>query len=99
MPISFLDLRRQHDEVGADVRAAVGRVLEGGAYVLGREVEAFEREWARFCGARACAGVANGTDALSLALLASGAVRSHTRPPSPPNARRGVRGRPRAYAL
>ncbi|HEV7892116.1 MAG TPA: DegT/DnrJ/EryC1/StrS family aminotransferase [Pyrinomonadaceae bacterium] len=75
MPISFLDLRRQHEEVGADVRAAVGRVLAGGSYVLGREVEAFEREWARFCGVRACAGVGNGTDALALTLLASGAVR------------------------
>jgi len=57
------------------VRAAVGQVLAGGAYVLGREVEAFEREWARFCGAAASAGVANGTDALALALVASGAVR------------------------
>src|SRR5918993_4422505 len=75
MPVSFLDLRRQHEEVGGEVRAAVGQVLAGGAYVLGREVEAFEREWARFCGARAAAGVANGTDALALALVASGAVR------------------------
>jgi len=75
MPISFLDLRRQHEEIGAEARAAAGRVLAGGVYVLGREVEAFEREWARFCGARACAGVGNGTDAIALALLASGAVR------------------------
>src|SRR5215213_8080014 len=75
MPVSFLDLRRVHEEVGDEVRAAVGRVLEGGAYVLGPEVEAFEREWARFCGAAASAGVANGTDALALALVASGAVR------------------------
>ena len=57
------------------MRAAVERVLEGGAYILGREVEAFEREWARFCGAAAAAGVANGTDALALALVATGAVR------------------------
>jgi dTDP-4-amino-4,6-dideoxygalactose transaminase len=75
MPVSFLDLRRQHEEVGGEVSAAVERVLAGGAYILGREVEAFEREWARFCGASACAGVANGTDALALALVASGAVR------------------------
>jgi dTDP-4-amino-4,6-dideoxygalactose transaminase len=75
MPVSFLDLRRQHEEVSTDARAAAERVLAGGSYVLGREVEAFEREWARFCGVRACAGVANGTDALALALLASGAVR------------------------
>jgi dTDP-3-amino-3,4,6-trideoxy-alpha-D-glucose transaminase len=75
MPTTFLDLRRGHEEVAAEVSAAVGRVLAGGSYILGREVEAFEREWARFCGASACAGVANGTDALALALLASGAVR------------------------
>jgi dTDP-4-amino-4,6-dideoxygalactose transaminase len=75
MPVSFLDLKRQHEEVAAEVSAAVGRVLDGGAYILGREVEAFEQEWARFCGAEASAGVANGTDALALALVASGAVR------------------------
>ncbi|HLL77729.1 MAG TPA: DegT/DnrJ/EryC1/StrS family aminotransferase [Pyrinomonadaceae bacterium] len=75
MPISFLDLKRQHEEVGGEMAAAVGRVLAGGAYILGREVEAFEREWARRCGVRGCAGVANGTDALALALVASGAVR------------------------
>ncbi|MBV9928260.1 MAG: DegT/DnrJ/EryC1/StrS family aminotransferase [Acidobacteria bacterium] len=75
MPVSFLDLRRQHEEVKDEVRAAVERVLDGGPYILGQEVEAFEREWARFCGAAAAAGVANGTDALALALVASGAVR------------------------
>src|SRR5215213_8728083 len=75
MPVSFLDLRRQHEEVGAGVSAAVERVLNSGTYILGREVEAFEREWARFCGVGASAGVANGTDALALALLAAGAVR------------------------
>lgn len=58
-----------------EVRAAVERVLGGGSYILGREVEAFEREWARFCGVAAAAGVANGTDALALALVASDAVR------------------------
>ncbi|HEX8338376.1 MAG TPA: DegT/DnrJ/EryC1/StrS family aminotransferase, partial [Pyrinomonadaceae bacterium] len=57
------------------MRAAAERVLAGGAYILGREVERFEREWARFCGVGGCAGVANGTDALALALVASGAVR------------------------
>ena len=75
MPVSFLELKRGHEEVGDEVCAAVERVLAGGTYILGREVEAFEREWARFCGVRAAAGVANGTDALALALVASGAVR------------------------
>ena len=75
MPVSFLDLKRQHEEVEAGVRLAVERVLANGTYILGPEVEAFEREWARFCGAEASASVANGTDALALALVASGAVR------------------------
>lgn len=74
MRIPFLDLRRQYEEVGVETQAAIRRVLEGGAYVLGREVEAFEGEWARFCGAGAAAGVNSGTDALALALNASGAV-------------------------
>ena len=75
MRIPFLDLRRQLEEIGAEVDEALRRVLRGGAYILGPEVEAFEEEWARFCGARFAAGVGNGTDALALALLASGAVR------------------------
>ena len=49
--------------------------MAGGIFILGREVEAFEEEWARFCGVRGAAGVNSGTDALTLALIASGAVR------------------------
>jgi len=75
MLINFLELTREHEEVGDEVRAAVERVHAGGVYILGDEVEAFEREWARYCGVPACAGTASGTDALTLALLASGAVR------------------------
>ena len=75
MRVPFLDLKRQHAEVRDEVGAAAARVLSGGAYILGREVAAFEEEWARFCGVRAAAGVNSGTDALTLALIASGAVR------------------------
>jgi dTDP-4-amino-4,6-dideoxygalactose transaminase len=56
------------DEVAARQRA----VLESGRYVLGPEVEAFEREFAAFAGARHCIGVANGTEALTIALRALG---------------------------
>jgi dTDP-4-amino-4,6-dideoxygalactose transaminase len=56
------------DEVAARQRA----VLESGRYVLGPEVEAFEREFAAHCGARHCVGVANGTEALTIALRALG---------------------------
>ncbi len=75
MQIPFLDLKRQYEEIEAEATAALSRVLTGGIYILGREVEAFEEEWTSFCGARAAAGVNSGTDALTLALLASGAVR------------------------
>lgn len=49
-----------------DVQAALARVLASGRYILGDEVAAFEREWAAYCGARHCIGVASGTDALKL---------------------------------
>ena len=75
MRIPFLDLRRAYRELENEVAPAVTRVLEGGAYILGAEVETFEEEWAQFCEVAGAAGVGNGTDALVLALLASGAVR------------------------
>jgi len=75
MRIPFLDLTRQHREIEAGAAAALKRVMAGGIFILGREVEAFEEEWARFCGGRGAAGVNSGTDALTLALIASGAVR------------------------
>jgi dTDP-4-amino-4,6-dideoxygalactose transaminase len=75
MRIPFLDLRRAYRELEGELRAALTHVLEGGVYILGEEVEAFEEEWARFCDVPGAAGVANGTDALVLALLASEAVR------------------------
>ena len=56
------------DEIAARQRA----VLESGRYILGPEVEAFEREFADFVGTRHCVGVANGTDALTIALRALG---------------------------
>jgi len=76
MPIPFLDLSRQYKELAADVNAALARTVARGVYILGSEVEAFEREWAEFCGVSSAAGVAHGTDALALALIASGAVRA-----------------------
>lgn len=75
MKVPFLDLKRQHQEIAEEITEAMTRVLESGAYILGQEVEAFEREWAQFCGASDAAGTASGTDAITLALLASGAVR------------------------
>lgn len=70
--ILFFDLRRQYADLGAEVEAAVSRVLQSGQYVLGDEVSRFEQEFAAYCGARHAVGVNSGTSALHLALLAAG---------------------------
>jgi len=54
------------------LRAAIERVLDSGRYILGPEVSAFEREFAAYCGAGHAVGVANGTDAITIALRAMG---------------------------
>jgi dTDP-4-amino-4,6-dideoxygalactose transaminase len=68
--IPFVDLHPGADE--DDVREAVARVVRSGWYVLGPEVEAFEREFAGASGAPHAVGVANGTDAIALLLRAAG---------------------------
>jgi dTDP-3-amino-3,4,6-trideoxy-alpha-D-glucose transaminase len=68
--IPFLDLKPGRD--AADVRAAIERVIARGWFVLGPELEAFEREFADACGATHSVGVGTGTDALALALRALG---------------------------
>jgi dTDP-4-amino-4,6-dideoxygalactose transaminase len=70
--VPFVDLRRQHEPLAGELRGAFERVLGHGAFVLGEEVERFEQEFAAHCGVRHCVGVASGTAALSLALLAAG---------------------------
>ncbi|HET9788638.1 MAG TPA: DegT/DnrJ/EryC1/StrS family aminotransferase, partial [Pyrinomonadaceae bacterium] len=49
--------------------------MTSGIFILGPEVESFESEWSQFCGVSGSAGVNSGTDALTLALIASGAVK------------------------
>jgi len=73
MRIPVNDLKRHHDPIAGVLADAVDRVLRSGWYIQGREVAAFEEEFAAYCGARHCIGVANGTDALELALRAIGA--------------------------
>ena len=68
--IPFLDLGAAYRELKTEIDGAVHRVLDSGWYVLGPEVEAFEAEWAAYCGAQHAVGVANGLDALVLALRA-----------------------------
>lgn len=68
--IPFLDLKATYDELKAPLDEAFARVMQSGWYILGQEVEAFEREWATYCGVRHCIGVGNGLEALHLILRA-----------------------------
>jgi dTDP-4-amino-4,6-dideoxygalactose transaminase len=70
--IPFVDLGRQHGPIQEDLRAAFERVLGASSYILGEEVAHFEEEFAAYCGARFCVGVASGTAALTIATLATG---------------------------
>ena len=62
--------KAQYDAHAEGIRHAISSVLESGWYVLGNEVTSFEKEFAEFAGVSHCIGVANGTDALALALRA-----------------------------
>lgn len=66
------DLRAIVAEESAGLHSAFARVLDSGRFVLGPEVEAFEQDFADFCGVDFCVGVANGSDGLVLALSALG---------------------------
>ncbi len=70
--VPFVALGLQQGAVKAQILAAVGRVLEHGQYVLGPEVEEFERRFAALCGTPFAVGVSDGTHALLLALRALG---------------------------
>ncbi len=77
MKLPFLDLGRQTESLRREIEAAVGRVLDRARYVLDEELEAFEREYATFCGAKFAVGVGNGTQALEIALRACGIGAGH----------------------
>ena len=70
MTIPFLDLKSPYVELKNELDAAYRRVMESGWYILGKEVEAFEAEFAAYCEVKHCIGVGNGLDALHLILRA-----------------------------
>jgi dTDP-4-amino-4,6-dideoxygalactose transaminase len=72
MNVPFMDLKSQYAAIKDDVLAAVAEVLESASFVLGKEVTAFEEEFAAFSGAQHGIAVNSGTSALHLALLAAG---------------------------
>src|SRR5688572_30138814 len=70
MPVPLLDLNRQNNVLHVDLMAAFERVLRSGHFILGAEVEAFEREAAAFLGAKHALAISSGTDAILVALMA-----------------------------
>src|ERR1700734_3811310 len=72
MTVPLFDTSTALEPLREDLRAAVARVLDSGHYILGPEVEAFEREFAAYCAASHAVGVANGTEAITVALRAMG---------------------------
>lgn len=72
MKIAFNELKTPHLALEAELEEASRRVLRSGWYVLGPEVEAFEAEFAAYCGVKHCVGVANGLEAMHLVLRAWG---------------------------
>ncbi len=72
MKIELVDLHRQYHNYKKEINKAIQLVLDSGNFILGKEVENFEQEFAKFCGVKYCIGVASGTDALYLSLKALG---------------------------
>ena len=68
--IKFYDLKTINDSYEPEIRQAVQRVINSGWYLLGKEIKAFENEYAKLIGTKNCIGVANGLDALRLFLRA-----------------------------
>jgi dTDP-3-amino-3,4,6-trideoxy-alpha-D-glucose transaminase len=68
--VAFFDLLEQHERLGAEISTAIGNVIAGSHFILGPELEAFEAEFAGYCGVDHCVGVGSGFDALALILRA-----------------------------
>lgn len=72
MNVPFVDLRAQYLSIKTEIDEAIARVLDTTAFVLGREVEAFEAAFAEYVGAQFCVGLNSGTAAIQLAVTACG---------------------------
>jgi len=68
MMVPFADLKENYRSIKSEIDGAVHRTLESGWFILGKEVEAFEVEFAAYCGVKHCIGVGNGLEALHLSL-------------------------------
>ncbi|MDQ6842028.1 MAG: DegT/DnrJ/EryC1/StrS family aminotransferase, partial [Actinomycetota bacterium] len=72
MPIPLFDAETPLAALHEEILDRLGAVIRGGRFILGPEVDAFERELAGYLGAKHVIGVANGTDAITIALRAMG---------------------------
>ncbi len=72
MIVPFLELKATYEELRSELDAAYQRVMDSGWFIIGKELEAFEKEYAGNVGVRHCIGVANGLEALQLSLQAAG---------------------------
>lgn len=72
MKVEFVDLAAQYEEIREEVDDAIADVISASAFIGGRYVKEFERRFAEYTGAKYCIGVANGTDAIYLALRSLG---------------------------
>src|SRR5260370_12619376 len=72
LAIPMLDLGAQYASIQDEIHSAIDEVLEAQHFILGPNVEALEKEVARYCGRQFAVGVASGTDALILAARAAG---------------------------
>src|SRR5437762_3715077 len=70
MKVPLLDLSEQHRQLRTEIEAAIGRVLDTNAFILGAEVAELEKEIAVYCGTKYAIGCASGSDALLLAFMA-----------------------------
>src|ERR1041384_6281041 len=70
MKVPLLDLTAQNAALRPEIEAALGRVLDSNAFILGGEVAALENELADYCGTKHAIGCASGSDAILLALMA-----------------------------
>jgi dTDP-4-amino-4,6-dideoxygalactose transaminase len=71
-PVPFLDLVTMHGELEEELVQVFREAVRSAQFIGGPQLEAFEEEFAAYCGTRHCVGVANGTDAVRFALMASG---------------------------
>ena len=70
--LQFIDLKTQYQNLKQDIDARIHAVLDHGQYIMGPEVAELEEKLAAFTGSKHCIGVASGTDALLIAMMAAG---------------------------